>query len=61
MTPEDNDRLLGLPDEEIRAIAVHMLEGHTNQEIAKLMGCSLAKVERRLALIRKHWERDLPA
>jgi DNA-directed RNA polymerase specialized sigma24 family protein len=32
------------------------MEGHTNEEIAGLLGGSLATVERRLRLIRKEWE-----
>ena len=59
---EETGRLLGLlPDEQMRAIALRKLEGFTNEEIAGLLGCSLATVERRLALIRKHWEKELPA
>jgi RNA polymerase sigma factor (sigma-70 family) len=53
--------LLGLlPDEQIRAIAVRRMEGHTNKEIAALVGCSLTTVERRLPIIRKRWKRELP-
>jgi RNA polymerase sigma factor (sigma-70 family) len=59
---EETGRLMGLlPDEQMRALALRKLEGHTNEEIAGLLGCSLATVERRLALIRKHWEKELPA
>ena len=59
---EETGRLLGLlPDDQLRAIALRKLEGFTNEEIAGLVGCSLATVERRLALIRKHWEKELPA
>jgi DNA-directed RNA polymerase specialized sigma24 family protein len=59
---EESGRLLGLlPDERLRALAVRKLEGYTNEEIAGLVGCSRATVERRLALIRRHWEKELPA
>ena len=59
---EESGRLLSLlPDEQIRAIAVRKLEGYSNEEIAGLVGCSLATVERRLVLIRKYWENELPA
>ena len=59
---EESGRLLGLlPDERLRALAVRKLEGYTNEEIAGLLGCSRATVERRLALIRRHWEKELPA
>jgi DNA-directed RNA polymerase specialized sigma24 family protein len=55
-------RLLGLlADDGMRAIAVRKLEGHTNEEIARIVNCSLATVERRLALIRKHWHQEVPA
>jgi DNA-directed RNA polymerase specialized sigma24 family protein len=50
-------RLLGtLGDDELRLLAVRKMEGHTNEEIAALLDCSLATVERRLRLIRKEWE-----
>ena len=59
---EESGRLLSLlPDEQIRAIAVRKLEGYSNEEIAGLVGCALATVERRLVLIRKFWENELPA
>jgi DNA-directed RNA polymerase specialized sigma24 family protein len=55
-------RLLALlPDEECRQIAVCKLEGRTNAEIASLLGCALATVERRLRLIRRLWDEDRPA
>jgi DNA-directed RNA polymerase specialized sigma24 family protein len=55
-------RLLALlPDEQMRAIALRKLEGHTNPEIAGLLGCSPATVERRLALIRRFWDREAKA
>lgn len=59
---EECRRLLdGLLDEELRQIAVRKMEGYTNQEIAGQQGCALATVERRLRLIRKRWEKDLPS
>jgi DNA-directed RNA polymerase specialized sigma24 family protein len=55
-------RLLALlPDEECRQIAVCKLEGRTNAEIASLLGCALATVERRLRLIRRIWDEGRPA
>jgi DNA-directed RNA polymerase specialized sigma24 family protein len=45
-----------LGDDELRRIAVWKLEGYTNREITELLGCSLAKVERRLQLIRSLWK-----
>ena len=51
----------GLADEELRQIALWKMEGHTNEEIASELGCALATVERRLRLIRRRWEKELPA
>ena len=54
---EECDRLLRLlPDDEMRAVALWKMEGYTNEEIKAQLGCSLATVERKLALIRKAWE-----
>src|SRR5262249_3502585 len=59
---EEMTRLLGLlPDKLMRDIAVRKLEGYTNEEIKTLLGCSLKTVERRLPLIHKIWEKELPA
>ncbi len=54
---EECRRLLGvLGDDSLCALALRKMEGYTNEEIAKLTGCSLATIERRLRLIRKEWE-----
>jgi RNA polymerase sigma factor (sigma-70 family) len=45
-----------LNNKELRSIAVWKMEGHTNEEIARLLGCALPTVERRLRVIRKRWE-----
>jgi RNA polymerase sigma factor (sigma-70 family) len=51
---EEVETLLGKLDKpEVRQIAVWKLEGHTNEEIARMQGCSVPTVERRLALIRR--------
>ena len=50
-----------LGDDELRSVARWKMEGHTNEEIASQLGCALATVERRLRLIRKRWEKELPA
>jgi DNA-directed RNA polymerase specialized sigma24 family protein len=52
---EECQRLLGALDDGLRLLAVRKLEGYTNEEIAGLLDCSLATVERRLRLIRKEW------
>jgi DNA-directed RNA polymerase specialized sigma24 family protein len=52
-------RLLGkLPNDELRQVALRKMEGFTNQEIADQLDISLAAVGRRLALIRKTWEKE---
>jgi RNA polymerase sigma factor (sigma-70 family) len=48
--------LEGLGDAELRALAVAKMEGRTNEEIARDLGCSIRTVERQLHLIRKKWE-----
>jgi DNA-directed RNA polymerase specialized sigma24 family protein len=59
---EEMTRLLGLlPDKLMRDIALRKLEGYTNEEIKTLLDCSLKMVERRLPVIRKIWEKELPA
>ena len=40
-------------------MAVWKLEGHTNEEIAALLGRSVPTVERKLRLIRKLWEGEV--
>lgn len=53
---EQFERLLAaLDDDELRKMACFRFEGHSNAEIAKLCGCSLATVERRFNLIREIW------
>ena len=42
----------------LRTIALWKLEGFTNEEIAKQIGCALRTVANRLELIRKIWERE---
>ena len=53
------DHLLeALDDDELRRIALARLEGRTLPEIAELIGRSTMTVARRLALIRKIWEKN---
>ena len=49
-------RLQQLENEELRQIAIWKLEGRTNEEIARQMGCVTRTVERRLELIRRLWQ-----
>jgi RNA polymerase sigma factor (sigma-70 family) len=58
---EEFERLLAkLPSDEVRKIAVWKMEGYTNEEIAALVPCSPATVERRLQLIRSVLKGSLP-
>lgn len=54
-----NQLLGGLPDKEIRTIAIRRLEGCTNEEIAAELNRSLTTIERRMRLIRECWSRTL--
>lgn len=59
---ENCQRLLELlGDDELRAIALQKMEGCTNDEIAALRNCAPRTVERKLALIRGLWEREIPS
>ena len=54
------DRLFDqLDDDELRQIALHKLEGCTNEEIAGKIGRALPTVERRLRLIRERWQGEI--
>jgi DNA-directed RNA polymerase specialized sigma24 family protein len=56
---EEYRRLLEqLDDGELRDIAVWKMEGDSNAEIARKLGCAEVTVERRLRLIRKHWGKE---
>jgi RNA polymerase sigma factor (sigma-70 family) len=56
LTDEACRQLLDLlGDDALRRIALWKLAGHTNQEIARRLDCSLAKVERKLDRIRAKW------
>ena len=53
---EECQRLLGaLGDPALRAIALAKMDGHTNEEIARLQGVALPTVERKLGRIRAIW------
>jgi DNA-directed RNA polymerase specialized sigma24 family protein len=52
--------LLGrLADDRLRAIAIAKMEGYTNKEIAAQLGCTEPTIERKLARIRKAWEKEI--
>jgi DNA-directed RNA polymerase specialized sigma24 family protein len=48
--------LRALPKDDLRSIALLKMEGYTNPQIAERLTCSLATVERKLALIRATWK-----
>jgi DNA-directed RNA polymerase specialized sigma24 family protein len=56
MVTDEYRRLFGgLTNESLRVVAILKLEGHSNDEIAKSLDCSLRSVERKLEMIRKRW------
>jgi DNA-directed RNA polymerase specialized sigma24 family protein len=58
---EEYQRLLELlGDPELRAIAVYKMEGDTTDQIAAKLKRAPRTVERRVQLIRKLWEKELP-
>ena len=55
---EESQRLLDvLGDETLRSVAIWKMEGHTNEEIARLLGVVTRTVERKLGVIRGLWEK----
>jgi DNA-directed RNA polymerase specialized sigma24 family protein len=58
---EEYRRLLAaLGDADLEAVALWKLEGYENTEIAAKLGCAPRTVERRLQLIRRLWEKEMP-
>ncbi len=55
MTEDCRRRLDRLRDHELRQIAIWKLDGESNNEIARRLGCGLRSVERKLGVIRKIW------
>lgn len=58
LVADECEKLLGLLDDEQRRIAQLKLEGFKNREIAEDLDCSIAKVERKLKMIREVWSTD---
>jgi DNA-directed RNA polymerase specialized sigma24 family protein len=50
-----------LDNPQLRSIAVWKWEGYSNEEIADKLHCVLRTVERRLQLIRRIWEAEIPS
>ena len=48
-------RLADLPDPTLRQVAVLRMEGPTNHEIARELGCVVRTVERKLDVLRRLW------
>jgi len=48
-----------LEDPELQEIAAMKMESHTNEEIARHLGCTVRTVGRRLELIRSIWQSEL--
>jgi RNA polymerase sigma factor (sigma-70 family) len=59
MTEDFRQLLSGLNDDQLRNLALMRMEGHSNAEIASRLACSVRTVERRLALVRAKWKRQL--
>ena len=58
---EEYQRLLEvLGDTELRSIAVYKMEGDTTDQIAAKLKRAPRTIERRLGLIRKRWEKEVP-
>lgn len=56
---EYRELMARLNNQQLRDIAVWKLEGFTNEEIAGKIGRSVPTVERKLALIRKAWAKEI--
>lgn len=52
---EEAERRLEQLPADLRQIALHKLEGYTNDEIARRQDCSKRRVERKLSVIRELW------
>ena len=51
--------LQALGDDKLRAVAMDRMEGYSNAEIAERQACTVGTVERKLALIRGAWRKEL--
>ena len=58
MQEECEQRLNSLRQEELKLVVLLKIEGYTNEEVAKTMGCTRRSIQRRLALIREIWTED---
>jgi len=53
------DAIAGLPPGAQRALRLHRIDGHSQAEVAQIMGISVSGVEKHLALAMKHLRRHL--
>ena len=44
-----------LGDDQLRTVAIHKMEGYSNEEIARMLDCSKRTVERKLERIARRW------
>lgn len=62
LAKDEYRRLLGLlGKDELKRIALLKVDGHTNEEIAEIAGCTRRSIQRRLKLIRDIWSNELPS
>jgi len=54
-------RLDATGDADLRQITILKMQGHTSSEIAQQLDCVSRTVERKLQLIARLWEKDIPA
>jgi DNA-directed RNA polymerase specialized sigma24 family protein len=50
--------LARLGDPQLCAVALRKMEGYTNEEIARRLGCSRRTIDRKIGLIRSIWEQE---
>ena len=56
LVADECGRLLGrLRDDSLRRVALLRMEGYTNEEVARHLGCSLRSVARKVELVRRTW------
>ena len=61
LVAEECRRLLGMLDgDDLRQVALWKLEGYTNAEIGERLSRSVGTVERKLDLIRRIWDEEMP-
>lgn len=59
LVAEQTRRLLAALNLQLRHVALAKMEGYSNREIARRLGCSESTVERKLRLIREIWRREV--